>query len=321
MVGQIVVLGEALIDMYSGVAGKSTDDSRLFRYEGVMGGAPCNVAVHLASLHLPVSLIASFADDPAGDELQRILSEWGVDLSYSKVHPRTRTPLAMVNVRPNGDRTFRLYLLGSAVEFLMPDMVDVSVFERAGWFHFGSVLLAFPHPKDVTLHLLQQCKERGVVTSYDINVRPDLWTPTRIDKRVMLDVLSSVDILKLSDEDFQSLANDVDPSLKRPRDLFRYGCQLIAYTEGAAGATLMTPKTTISFAAPDVAVVDTTGAGDAFMAGLIAGLRVAGIKHRDDFRNGISASIMQKAGQCATDRAASVLTRHGGMPVAKVETL
>jgi len=310
----VVVFGEALVDVYSRGFEQQQDGRRTFRFEGVMGGAPTNVAVHLAHGGQPVSLVAGFADDPLGADLRRFLAEWGIDLRYSVVHERSSTPLAMVALGPAGERTFRLYLRGTAAEQMSPGDLHPDVGRDAEWFHFGSVLLSFPRTQAVTEELLRRCGQAGAIVSYDINVRADVWAGGAADPRAMLDVLPQVDVLKISDEDMALLASLGVAELEHPKALFRYGCRLIAYTQGPAGAAILTPTAAVAIPAPQVDVVDTTGAGDAFMAGLITALRAHGLRRRADWPAEISPVVLQVVGEAASRTAASVLTHHGALP-------
>jgi fructokinase len=309
-----LIFGEVLVDLFLDTPAKPREGSRLFSCQGVPGGAPCNVAAHLAYLGLPVSFISGFADDPIGAELRQMLIERQIDLTYSKVHPQSSSPLAMVFIKPDGDRAFRLYLTGSALECMTPSTIDPTAFDEISWFHFGSVLLAFPNPKDMTLHLLQEARKRNILISYDINIRPDIWQSSPVDRQVLHDVLRYVDVIKFSDEDFAWLQTQALPDLRTPQEFFRYGCQMLACTHGKDGATLITPAASVRISAPSVKVVDTTGAGDAFMAGLIGYFQKEGIKDRINLRNYANSSTLEAAGKFAATCAGNILTQRGAMP-------
>src|SRR5690606_937154 len=169
-----LVLGEVLIDFFSGPADRSVPGARVFPFEGVPGGAPANVAAHLAVRGLPVSLITGFADDPLGEELKQMLAERGIDLTHCLTYPQSRSPLATVISLPDGERTFRLYLEGSCLEKLTPALLTPEVWNGVDWVHFGSVMMAFRGPNELTHALAAGAKERGIVVSLDVNIRADL---------------------------------------------------------------------------------------------------------------------------------------------------
>lgn len=309
-----MVYGEVLVDLFAEPPAQRGRGIWTFPFRGVPGGAPCNVAAHLAHLGAEVSLIADFADDPMGDALRSMLEERAVDLRFSVTHTQARTPVATVLPLPGGDRTFRLYLAGSAVERAQPgEPASEVLFANTGWFHFGSVLLAFPNAYAASVERVRAAKRAGVVTSFDINVRPDVWLESSVEPRVMLDVLSHVDVLKISDEDFSWLQQEIDSSLKQPTDLLKLGPALVAYTCGSEGARLYKPDVCVSVPPPTVDVVDTTGAGDAFMAGLIHSFTQRGALSRADI-TAIDIPHLEQAGQHATECAGRTLTQKGALP-------
>ncbi len=308
-----IVYGEVVVDLFSGPPERPAEGARLFHFRGVPGGAPCNVAVQLAHAGEQVALIASFADDPIGSELKGMLIERRVDLSRSFTHPRTRTPIALVTSLPDKDRTFRLYLTGSAVEQLTVDELPDDILAGADWFHFGSVLMAFPNPRAVTQRLVEKARGQGLVTSCDVNIRPDVWQESAVERTALLDVLPYVDLVKMSDDDFLWLKQQFPERLKEPTDVFDYGPQVIALTHGADGATLLTKHFAVQIPAPKVEVVDTTGAGDAFMAGLVTSLKGQGVRTRSNLA-GAGKETLQQAGQFAAEQAGRILTKWGAMP-------
>lgn len=310
----MLIFGEVLVDLFASAPERPQTGVRRFPFLGVPGGAPCNVAAFLAHLGVPVSFMASFADDPTGEALRQMLAERGIDLTWSVTHPGSRTPMAMVLTKPDGDRTFRLYLDGSAVEHLTTDMVDPASLSQVAWFHFGSVMMAFANPNRVTHLLLQQARDRGVMVSYDVNVRPDIWRDSVMSPRAMVDVLRFVDVVKLSDEDFDWIRAHVAPTLQAPRQLLDLGCRLVVCTHGKDGATLFTREAVVKVPAPQVEVVDTTGAGDAFMAGVISRLCQAGIGRPSDLDWRLTPALLQEAGNFAAACAGRILVQRGAMP-------
>ncbi|HHV55758.1 MAG TPA: carbohydrate kinase [Firmicutes bacterium] len=314
---RVLVFGEVLIDLFA----TETEMPRLgvprFHLEGVPGGAPCNVAANLARLGLPVSLITGLADDPPGLQLRAMLVERGIDLSYSVSLPDSSTALATVVSRPDGERSFRLYLRGSILDCLSPDVIDLRCMEGAGWFHFGSVLLAYSKPKEATLTLLQEAWRRGLIISCDINIRPDIWKAGDVSPSVLLEVLRYVHLVKCSDEDLSWLGDNVDSRLASPRAFLRDECRVVAYTRGKEGATLLAEESKVEVSAPPVRVVDTTGAGDAFMAGLIAYFHQQGVGSAAELERVASdRDRLASAGEMARECAGCILRQLGGLPPA-----
>lgn len=308
-----LVFGEVLIDLFSGPVDRRTRGLRYFPFEGLPGGAPCNVAAQLAARNRPVSLLTSFADDPLGNELKEMLVERHIDLSQCRVYPQSRSPVATVISLPNGERTFRLYLKGSCLEKLTTDILTDDLWAATDWVHFGSVMMAFPDPNRLTHVLAAEGKARGMITSFDVNVRADLWAESEVDPHTIVEILPHVDVLKVSDEDFAWIEQSFEGMFQHPEDLLDQGPALVAMTRGADGAVLLTRGARAEVAAPSVSVVDTTGAGDAFMAGLIYSLKEHGVRSRADLE-GISSAVLQAAAQYASDAAGEILVQRGALP-------
>src|SRR5690606_13635078 len=138
--------------------------------------------------------------------------------------------------------------------------------------------LAYASPAEATLGLLEAADRWGVPVSYDVNIRTPIWNEAQTAPDIVADVLKYVDIVKVSDEDWawmrrldavsdaaSGAAVDADPGV-----LLQRGPALVVWTHGKDGATLMSETCTVKVEAPRCDIVDTTGAGDAFMAGVIA---------------------------------------------------
>ena len=120
-------------------------------------------------------------------------------------------------------------------------------------------------------------------------------------------------MLKVSGEDFAWLEQRFEGVFRHPEELVAQGPALVALTRGAAGAVLFTRGARVEVAAPSVPVVDTTGAGDAFMAGLIYSLKEHGVRTRADLE-GVSPAVLRAVGQYASDAAGEILVRRGALP-------
>lgn len=310
----VLVFGEVLVDLFLNSVTYRDAGTPEFNCVGLGGGAPCNVAAYLSHLGDEVSFMGSLADDQIAAELQKMLELRGINTERCIIHPNTRSPLAVVMPLPGGDREFRLYLEGSAVEAISPQHFDSDSFQDASWFHFGSVLLAFPASKLATKAILAKLAASNVICSYDINIRPDIWRESKVDKAVLLDILSHVDVLKLSEEDFAWIQANLAPDLNAPQDLLRYGCSLISYTQGEQGAALITSGQAVQIPAPKVQVVDATGAGDSYMAGLIHGFRKLGCGDAESLQARLTEENLLKCGEYANQCAAIALSQKGALP-------
>lgn len=248
----VLVVGESLVDVLATPTAPPVD---------APGGSPLNVAVTLGRLGTPVSLLTAIGDDDRGAALRDHLTGSRVDIRQGAVLPRTSSAVARVGA--DGAATYEFDITWPAVD--PPDLSDVGIL------HTGSIAF-FSRPGAVAVgELLRTAHESGVVTTLDPNVRPALVGDRDAAVRHLEASLPSVDVLKLSDEDaswlYPGLAHDAVVAL-----ILERGPRLVALTQGAAGSSLVTHTTRVEVPAPPTTVVDTVGAGDAWMGALIHGL-------------------------------------------------
>ncbi len=128
--------------------------------------------------------------------------------------------------------------------------------------HVGTISLASERSRAATYTAVEIARSHGVLVSLDMNLRPSAWAaPDRMLAEARA-LLPAAHIVKLTLDELRAL--DVDAAM-----LLRAGPRVVLVTEGAAGATAFTRDGTITVAAPDVPVIDTTGAGDAFDAAFL----------------------------------------------------
>ncbi|NLJ80695.1 MAG: carbohydrate kinase [Firmicutes bacterium] len=307
----IVILGETLFDFYFDSVRELIPGQKQIVLHGSPGGAPANVAANLAGMNKRVSLISAFSDDLLGASLRKMLLERGINLDHSITFSGTRTPFAVVMNTPEGERGFNLYLRGSALELI--DKAKTGLSPEVEFFHFGSVLLVFEAGVKVTETFLKQLEASRAIRSYDINIRPDILKDYPQAPKAILDVLGEVDLLKISDEDLRWIAKNVDGSLAKPEDYFSFGIKLLAYTAGPQGALLLTPSQRCFVPPPEIEVIDTTGGGDAFVAGMLAELQQNRVVDRNELAL-LDQRLLKKIGLRATRCAAKILAQAGGMP-------
>jgi fructokinase len=259
----ITVCGEALVDLVS-------TDGRHFTAHP--GGSPANVAVGLARLGAPVSLLARLSRDPFGRLLRAHLFDNGVD-GRDLVDAAEPTTLAIATVDAEGSATYKFYVEGTAdwqwtddeLPDLLPDDVDA--------IHTGSIVLERAPGAERVEALLGREHERGAVTvSYDPNVRL-ARRGSRSDGLVAVErVVALADVVKVSSEDLDWLLPGVAYEDVACRWL-ELGPALVVVTLGAAGAlTLGRAAGEVRVSTHQIDVVDAVGAGDAFASGLLAGL-------------------------------------------------
>ncbi len=268
----VVSFGELLIDFVAQEHGVSVGEASGFKK--APGGAPANVAVAVARLGHPSSFLGQVGDDPFGHHLAGVLAADNVDVSGLRFSTEARTALAFVSLRADGERSFMFYRHPSADMLMRPEDVDVDVLNSKDIFHFGSVTMINEPSKSATLKAADLARASGKLISYDPNLRLALWPDADAARQGMLVGLDYATFLKVSQEEVDFLTGSQDISM-----LWRESIQLIAVTNGAQGATVYTRTTEQFVPAYNVQAVDTTGAGDGFVAGLLVGI----LEHKQNY--------------------------------------
>jgi fructokinase len=261
----VVALGELLIDFVARETGVTVGEASGF--DKKPGGAPANVAVAVAKLGQPSAFLGQVGDDPFGHFLEAVVRTEGVDTRGLRFTGAARTALAFVSLRADGERSFVFYRHPSADMVMRPEDVAFDVIDRQDIFHYGSITLIDEPVRSATLAAVNYARERGLTISYDPNLRLSLWKDEATARAVLLSGLDYAHIVKVSDEELEFLTGAHDPA-----PLWREGMRIIVVTHGAEGATLYTRSEAISVPGFRVNAVDTTGAGDGFVAGLLVGL-------------------------------------------------
>ena len=264
-----ICLGELLIDFVPTATGVNLIDAPAF--VKAPGGAPGNVAVGLARLGVPSAFMGKVGDDPFGHFLANTLTEAGVDISPLRFSTEARTALAFVSLRADGEREFMFYRHPSADMLFAPQEVDVAAIDHAQLLHFGSISLIGEPSRGATLHAVDTARAAGCLVSYDPNLRLPLWPDATAARAGMWLGLKKAHVVKLSDDESEFLTGFRDLDAAR-QALWHDGLKLLVVTRGRAGCVYFTPAFSGTVESFPVEAVDTTGAGDGFVAGLLQGL-------------------------------------------------
>jgi fructokinase len=270
---RVICLGEALIDFVADTSGVTLEECPGFLK--APGGAPGNVAVGLARLGVPASFVGKVGDDPFGRFLRDTFAAAGVDTGPMLLSSEARTGLAFVSLMANGERDFLFYRHPSADMLLRWDEVPESLFAEARVLHHGSITLIGEPSRTATIVAAAHAREAECLVSYDVNLRLPLWESETAAREAIKDGLTGVDIVKVSEEEGEFLFDTRTPE-ETAAKLLVGGARLVVVTRGAAGAYcrwwLEDRLQELEVPGFPVTAVDTTGAGDGFVAGLLAGV-------------------------------------------------
>jgi fructokinase len=260
----IISLGEALVDFIP------TDETNL-TYQKSPGGAPANVAAGLARLGDPSTFLGKVGDDVLGSFLIETLKGYGVNTFHMYKTEKARTGAVFVTLEPEGERSFDFYINPSADRFLEEKDVQPSLFKEHKILHFGSISLIGQPSKSATEKAIRLAKENGMWVSYDPNLRLSLWETPALARETIISMLQHADIVKISEEELEFITGlkKVEEGIKI---LQQHNIPLLLITLGDDGSYVVTEDGAEYIPAFTVQAVDTTGAGDAYVSGILHGL-------------------------------------------------
>lgn len=281
----VTVVGEALVDLVRTAMGEVTAHP---------GGSPANVAVGLARLGTPVALVTRFGDDEHGSLVRQHLVGNGVQLLLGSEDPSSSdTSVAEATLDATGAATYDF-----RIEW---DLGDSPPAPAAGSLalHTGSIAATLAPGAAVVRAMMQEARGRLTVT-YDPNARPSLMGDVDVVRATMEELVGLSDVVKVSDEDLAWLYPGEDPTAVAQRWLDS-GPALVVVTRGADGAQGLVRAGAHTLPRRQVDVVDTVGAGDAFMAGLLDALHRRGLLGAPaatslrDLGTDVLADVLEKA--------------------------
>ena len=292
----ILVVGEALVDVVERSDGSRTEHA---------GGSPMNVAVGLGRLGLDVTLATAIGDDAYGALIESHLATAAVTLGAGS-RGFGLTSSAVAHLAADGSATYDFELTWDPGLIPVPDGVNAV--------HTGSIAATLTPGADDVEMLLRELAPSAIV-SVDPNIRPALLpdhddVSRRIDRLVRL-----ADIVKVSDEDLAWLSPD-EPAETVAERWLEAGPAIIVVTRGGDGSMAFARSGRIDVPTAPTTVVDTVGAGDSYMSGLIAGLEredLLAVERRDDLGT-IAPETLARVTSAASASAAWTVSHPGAEP-------
>ncbi|MEG9489097.1 aminoimidazole riboside kinase [Mannheimia indoligenes] len=257
---KIWVTGDAVVDLIP-------DGEN--HYLKCAGGAPANVAVGVSRLGVEAGFIGRVGNDPLGKFMREVLQAENVSVENMILDDNHRTSTVVVGL-DNGERSFTFMVNPSADQFL--EIGDLPEFSKGDFLHCCSIALINDPSRSTTIEAICRVKQVGGYVSFDPNLRESLWKSLDEMKSVVNSVVSMADILKFSEEEL-TLLTDTDSLEEATKAITaQYPEKLIIITLGKDGAIYHFNGKSQIVAGKALKPVDTTGAGDAFVSGLLAGL-------------------------------------------------
>lgn len=271
---RILVIGEVLIDIVR------TPDGRVSEH---VGGSPANVATGLARLEHPTDFATTLGRDTRGSACLAHLKAHGVETLPSS---RTASPTSVADATLDeaGAATYKFALNWK--------LAPVPIRSGVGHVHTGSIAATQAPGADVVLRTLREVEDAATI-SYDPNIRPSIMGPADAVRDRIEEIIALSDVVKASNDDLDYLypGRPIDDVMAAWADL---GAGLVVVTLGGDGVRYRVPATGhVCRAAArtlPASVLDTVGAGDSFMAGLISGLADSGLLGSPEARAALQAA-------------------------------
>ena len=267
MTGRVVCLGAHIVD----ILGRPVTDIPPGQGRRVLeeiritaAGTAAGTAVDLAKLGADVVSMGPIGRDRLGDFLIGVLGEYGIETRYLTRKAEAATPATMLPIRPNGERP-ALHAPG-AMTALTGDDVDLDAIAAADVLHVGGPDVLGRFTTCARPGVLRHARDSGVLVTMDLLSVGDGRTLERLAP-----ALAHTRYFLPNDDQLRTITGR-DDLARAAADVLALGVECVAVTRGADGSLLVTADGAIEVPALDVPIVDTTGCGDAYSAGLITGL-------------------------------------------------
>ncbi|MGK7955649.1 MAG: carbohydrate kinase [Crocosphaera sp.] len=266
---QVICIGEILFDCLADQLGKEFNEVR--SWTAYPGGAPANVACGLIKLGIPATFIGCIGEDKPGNDLVELLEKMGVNLIGIQRHSTAPTRQVYVTRSQEGERQFAGFGNIKTEEFadtqLGCEQLEESLFIEARYLVIGTLELAYTKSQKAIFRAIDYAKKHDVKVFIDVNWRPVFWQNSEVAKPLILQVLNEADFIKLSQEEAHWLFKTEDPREIAHKFPKVKGVLITLGEKGCHYYLGNNQRTVPGFA---VNVIDTTGAGDGFVAGFLS---------------------------------------------------
>jgi 5-dehydro-2-deoxygluconokinase len=267
--GSFVVFGRAGMDMFADPPGTRADEADTFRAD--LGGSSANICAGLCKLGMQSALVTSVSDDAVGRFCTNRLRHYGVDTQYLKVlGGEARVSLA---VYESCIEDFQLVIYrNNAVDFQVTEE-DV---DRVNYDNFGALItagtvFAAEPSRSATFRAFENARAAKLPVIFDIDYRPYSWPSAEVASEVLTRAGEESDLIVGNDEEFGFMAGSMDKGLAKARELAAKG-KMVIYKMGHEGALTFADGEEIRTGIYPVTAIKPNGAGDSFMAGLLAAI-------------------------------------------------
>lgn len=257
----VLIYGDAFVDY---IANDQTNTS----FTKFLGGATINVAAGISRIGAPSALITITGDDETSQFCREEIASEGVNMDFSIFDPAKRVSGVYVHLTENCEREFKDYVDETPNLQVTPEQLQEEAFKHASIFNVCSGTMFEPTALKTTQKAVEMAKDKGAIIAIDANIRPLRWESEEICRETIGSFFEDADILKLTDEElfFLTETTTIEEGLSKLDELL---VPIILVTVGGDGAYAVLNGEVTHVPVKRIVPVDTTGAGDAFMAGVL----------------------------------------------------
>ena len=292
-----LVIGRVGMDLTPVPINARTEDATQMMV--AMGGSSANIAAGLCKLGCKAALLTVVSDDSVGRYCLNQLDHYGIDRRHVKaIKGETRTSLAVYETRTEDHQS--VIYRNNAADFQMT-VADV---EAVDWSIYGALIttgtvFAAEPSRSAAFRAVELARAAGLTIIFDVDYRPYSWPSAAIAQEVLSRAGEMSDIIIGNDEEFGFMVGDFAKGLDKARALATSGAAIVVYKLGPDGAVSFSAGQEITTGIFPVTAIKPTGAGDSFMAGMMASLAEGRPLREAILRGSACAAIVVAKAGCA----------------------
>lgn len=292
-----LVIGRVGMDLSPDPAGTRTRDAQSMMV--AMGGSSANIAAGLVKFDCKAALVTCVSDDAVGWYCLNQLDHYGVDRTHVRaISGEYRTSLAVYETRVEEHQS--VIYRNNAADFQM-SIADVEAvdFSRYGALITAGTVFAAEPSRSATFRAFELARAAGLPIIFDVDYRPYSWPSAEVAAEVLSRAGAMADVIVGNDEEFGFMAGGIDKGLNKARELAGSSATIVVYKMGPEGAVTFAEGAELRSGIYPVKALKPTGAGDSFMAGLLAALSEGCEMSQAVLRGSACASIVVSRPGCA----------------------
>lgn len=292
-----LVIGRAGMDFFPDPPGTKTEEATGF--QSGLGGSAANTAAGICKLGGKAALVTSVADDSIGRYCVNQLAHYGVDHTHVKpVGGEYRNSLAVYESRVEDHQTV-IYRNGAADFQMTNEDVEAVDYSQYGALITAGTVFAAEPSRTAAFHAFELAKKAGLPIIFDVDYRPYSWPSPEVAEEVLSHAASLSDMIVGNDEEFGFMAGSVTKGLQKAEALANSSASIVIYKMGEKGAVTFHDGTQTKTGIFKVEALKPTGAGDSFMAALMASIAAGHDLETSILRGSACAAIVVGKPGCA----------------------